>query len=221
MKLEAPPQNWNCLLCDSHGALYRCVDCLHTTRLLCFECCIKRHHHLPFHRIKRWTGKFFEKDDLGSMGLTISLGHGGTLCPQYHSTSQVRTGIEEQEIWDGDNSSEEKWQDDLPGMENPRRTKGMVFVTSSGIFRCPVNFCLCPNALPMHLQLFQMCFFPASLRKPSTAFTFDVLKLFHTESIECKTAASTFCSKLQRITNAQFTSFIPVSGINSFLCMIF
>ncbi|KAJ6597910.1 hypothetical protein B0H10DRAFT_1727776, partial [Mycena sp. CBHHK59/15] len=43
----------------------------------CEKCCLIIHQTSPFHRIKRWNGKFFKKTDLDKIGLTIFLGHEG------------------------------------------------------------------------------------------------------------------------------------------------
>ena len=39
----------------------------------------------PFHRISRWNGKCFTPSTLSNAGLTLNLGHSGTLCPAYHN----------------------------------------------------------------------------------------------------------------------------------------
>ncbi|KAI6169161.1 hypothetical protein EDD17DRAFT_1503089 [Pisolithus thermaeus] len=46
--------------------------------------------------------------------------------------------------------------------------------------------------------------FPASISKPKTAFTFDVLDHFLIDSLECKTSAMNFYQKLKRFTNNAF-----------------
>jgi len=212
MVLEAPPENQNCMLCNKPLALYRCSDCSYNSQLVCFDCFLRQHQHLPFHQIKKWTGTVFDKSDFGDMGITINLGHGGILCPGY-DVGLAQTVIDEQGTWDGDGSDDDESLDDLPpGLDSFQRADGLTFVTSSGIFKCPVKWCICPNAPPTHLQLLQICLFPATLHRPSTAFTFDVLKLFHIDVMECKTSAHSFYSKLQRMTNSAFPSATPVSG---------
>jgi hypothetical protein len=61
-----------------------------------------------------------------------------------------------------------------------------------------------------------MRFFPATLKRPSTVFTFGVLDQFHVEAMECKTAARNFYSKLQRMTNNSNPFSVPVSVHNVF-----
>jgi hypothetical protein len=55
--------------------------------------------------------------------------------------------------------------------------------------------------------------FPASYKKPQTAFTFEVLDHFHIEAMECKTSAGSFYAKLKRFTSNAFPDTIPVSDI--------
>ncbi|KIK72498.1 hypothetical protein PAXRUDRAFT_180542, partial [Paxillus rubicundulus Ve08.2h10] len=58
LAMEAPPTPWKCSFCDGDG-IYRCLGCF-SQPLFCTQCCQKQHYMLPFHRIKQWTGTFFE-----------------------------------------------------------------------------------------------------------------------------------------------------------------
>ncbi|KIK81365.1 hypothetical protein PAXRUDRAFT_156274, partial [Paxillus rubicundulus Ve08.2h10] len=51
-----------------------------------------------------------------------------------------------------------------------------------------------------HLQLLRAQLFPATISRPKTAFTFDVLDHFHIDNLECKTTVMSFFSKLIRFT---------------------
>ncbi|KAI6125019.1 hypothetical protein EDD16DRAFT_1474673, partial [Pisolithus croceorrhizus] len=51
--------------------------------------------------------------------------------------------------------------------------------------------------------------FPASISKPKTAFTFDVLDHFLIDALECKTSAMSFYQKLKRFTNNAFPERVP------------
>jgi hypothetical protein len=53
--------------------------------------------------------------------------------------------------------------------------------------------------------------FPASINRPSTAFTFDVLEHFRVDALLCKTPAQSFYAKLRRFTNDMFPTKVPVS----------
>jgi hypothetical protein len=97
----------------------------------------------------------------------------------------------------------------LWGPEVPE-TDRLVVVTSSGIFRRRIRRCKCPGAADPHIQLLRSQLFSASIKRPSTAFTFDVLDHFHIDAMECKTAALNFYNKLRRLTSNAFPAGAPV-----------
>ncbi len=210
-----------------NGALYRCSDCGLGGLLSCADCCIHFHSNLPFHRIKKWNGRYFEWSDLDKLGLVINLGHQGVMCPCYDAANVPHENVEddssESDWFDSENLADEEDDGDegimgpQVGADEPRgggqsRQRGgcMIFADVSGVFRRKVQPCICPNALPLHLQLFGMELFSATIAKPSTAFTFRLLDQFHIEAMECKTSASNFFSKLRRLTNEAFPSSVPV-----------
>lgn len=217
MDLEAPPVDGSCMECRDPSAAYRCLDCIYGQQLLCASCCLTQHHHQPFHRIQRWTGHFFDRDDLGNLGVVIHLGHGGQPCPNDPASINFEKGTEVPDDWQPyeDDVEEEEGDDDEPllGIDASSLSchTGIVIVDSSGIWKRQVKRCLCPNAPAAHIQLLRMRLFPASIKRPSTAFTFSVLDQFHIEALECKTAAGNFYSKLRRMTNSAFPSSVPVS----------
>ncbi|KAG2342079.1 hypothetical protein BDR05DRAFT_976730 [Suillus weaverae] len=53
---------------------YRCQDCL-DSQLYCGLCIIQNHIQLPTHHIEEWTGQFFQRVSLKTMGLHVQLGH--------------------------------------------------------------------------------------------------------------------------------------------------
>ncbi|KAG2365204.1 hypothetical protein BDR07DRAFT_1449868 [Suillus spraguei] len=53
---------------------YRCQDYL-DSQLYCGLCIIQYHIRLPTHRIEEWTGQFFQRISLKTMGLRVQLGH--------------------------------------------------------------------------------------------------------------------------------------------------
>ena len=63
---------------------WRCHDCFGSP-VFCTHCMQECHQTHPFHRVSRWTGKCFIPSSLSNAGLTLNLGHGGSLCPVYHS----------------------------------------------------------------------------------------------------------------------------------------
>ncbi|KAI6104906.1 hypothetical protein EV401DRAFT_2060714 [Pisolithus croceorrhizus] len=75
----------------------------------------------------------------------------------------------------------------------------MTIVHTNGIFSHEVSVCSCPGRR----------LFPASISKPKTAFTFDVLDHFLIDALECKTSAMSFYQKLKRFTNNAFPERVP------------
>jgi CxC2 like cysteine cluster associated with KDZ transposases len=215
VELEAPPANKLCINCQQCPGLYRCLDCHLGQRLLCKKCCLRVHQHNPFHKIQYWTGQFFDRADLGELGLIIHLGHDGNPCPQ-PTTSPSWEDVED------DNMQIDK-DDDIMVEENlddfsQSRTTTMVFVDSSGIYRRHVYWCQCSATATHETQLFNMRFFPATSSRPTTAFTFTVLHQFYIEAMECKVSAFNFYSKLRRLTDNNFPHLIPVHL--SFVCKL-
>ncbi|TRM56317.1 hypothetical protein BD626DRAFT_575841 [Schizophyllum amplum] len=58
--------------------IYCCWEC--GDFLECRTCCIERHRTMPLHVIQSWTGAYWKKVSLSSMGLVYQLGHGGLPC---------------------------------------------------------------------------------------------------------------------------------------------
>ncbi|KAG1843694.1 hypothetical protein C8R48DRAFT_618502 [Suillus tomentosus] len=65
----------SCCQCDvSAPAQFRCDDCC-DMQLYCQNCIVVNHLRSPTHRIKEWTGSFFQATSLKKLGLRIQLGH--------------------------------------------------------------------------------------------------------------------------------------------------
>lgn len=185
--------------------------------LLCGGCCLKVHQTLPFHRLKKWTGKFFDSSSLDDVGFLLHMGHGGTMCPSYHldeveeewtpSDVNNQPDILVNDAQDDNLLLGSKWSK----QQLPPASSQLVCVDISGIHCRQVKWCICPNAPDHNIQLFQMRLFSSSIRRPSTVFTFNVLDEFHIEAMECKTTAFNFYTKLRRMSNNAFPSSIPVS----------
>ncbi|KIJ32916.1 hypothetical protein M422DRAFT_183880, partial [Sphaerobolus stellatus SS14] len=60
---------------------YRCPECF-VRPLLCHQCIVQSHRHLPFHRTEVWNGKFFAAAPLATLGSIVSLHSGHGLCPE-------------------------------------------------------------------------------------------------------------------------------------------
>jgi hypothetical protein len=147
---------------------------------------------------------------LGNLGLLIHFGHDGNPCPTLFASSPHIPG---DDIWEDDLVQDGESEGDIQlDVEDGafQRGKSMVFVTASGIYKHQVQWCNCQDAPPTHIQLLCMRFFPSTLKRPSTAFTFDVLDQFHIETLECHTSARNFYTKLQRITYNRRPSLVPV-----------
>ena len=95
---------------------------------------------------------------------------------------------------------------------SPPATGGrmVVIVDVSGVHELPVVFCRCINAPTEDKQLLSMQLYPATERRPQTAFTFRVLDDFLVTNRECKTPARTYYTKLRRTTNNAFPHMVPV-----------
>ncbi|KAL5487741.1 hypothetical protein ACEPAI_5849 [Sanghuangporus weigelae] len=151
---------------------YRCIDCGQAS-LLCKTCICDSHKMMPFHRIeqhmKSWTGQFFKKTSLKSLGYCIQLGHYGQSCvtPSLGHTDFI-----------------------------------VMYMT--GFHNVDVDFCHCGEFVPYHIQLLRSRLFSASRKWPRTAFTFDVLDLFHELTLQSKiTAHDFYLSMLRRTDNSK------------------
>ena len=127
-----------------------------------------------------WSVLWGYSISLWDLGFTLNLGHNGDVCP-------LNTG------------------------ENEHGNQ-ITVMDSAGIFVHLMKWCKCNGASDQdkHLQLFQHCLFPSTVFKPQTAFTFNVLDEFFIDSLECKTSAFSFYSKLRRLTNNAFPNTLPV-----------
>jgi hypothetical protein len=184
---EAPPTNHKCSSCDEADGKYTCDDCF-GDGWFCQSCCLADHRRHPFHRIKKWTGKLFLKTTLRELGFVLHLGHGGQECPNAPHADDMAV--------DGQ----------IPTFDDI-----MVIVDKTGVYHHHVRWCACQGRPRPDILLFRMGLFSATLHDPKTAFTFDALQYFHIDSMECRTSASNFYSKLRRLTNEMFPDSVPVS----------
>ncbi|KAH7917830.1 hypothetical protein BV22DRAFT_1108497 [Leucogyrophana mollusca] len=63
-----------CSDCEVAQAKYRCDDCFGVD-MCCSSCMLARHRLNPLHRVKEWTGAYFERRSLRDLGLRVQLGH--------------------------------------------------------------------------------------------------------------------------------------------------
>ena len=144
---------------------------------------VQSHEHDPFHVPEMWTVEkgFWEKTSLGALGLVVALGHEGTCC-----------------------------------MLNPSPPRKICLVHTSGIQFIYVAFCDCKPSSGDDLestarQLLEMDLWPATWKRPGTAFTLEVLDTFLSLSSRASLSAQSYYSHLQRATDGVLPHKIKVS----------
>ncbi|KAH9020129.1 hypothetical protein EDB85DRAFT_1872687, partial [Lactarius pseudohatsudake] len=207
-----------CQSCKSAPFEWRCSDCF-PALVLCKACCRKSHRQLPFHRVQKWTGKYFMPSWLREVGVSLHLGHSGDLCPI------ESMDCNEEECQDGSYDQDDTAAD--PGFGNSKAGRCdkegnpiMTVVDRSGVHEIGVSWCRCPEAAEHDIQLMMAGLFPATFRNPKTAFTFRVLEEFYLDNLECKTTPSQFFSHLRRLTSNEFPNTVPVRGLEYLLMLL-
>ncbi|KAN0128148.1 hypothetical protein V8E53_014063 [Lactarius tabidus] len=202
---EALTRAPSCSICDT-AMHVKCLDCL-GANYFCRICCIKSHKCTPFQWLARWTGTHFTPISLHSLGFVVFLGHHGDPCPltveAYSGNMQGISTTLFEPLLDHFTKSSHRTRTAKSG--NPLLTA----VHQSGIFALEVLYCICPNAVETHEQLFNAGLFPSSFKQIETVFTFTVLDDFLADNLECKTTAQQYYSKLQSITNQMFPDSVP------------
>jgi len=194
---EQSPADMLCLRCQQREGFLRCQDCF-SRHVLCLGCCLKVHQESPFHHIEKWTGLFFQATSLSEEGFVLHLGHDGALCPKAQSDS----GTQESQAG---------------GRGRADNEKVLVAVDVSGVHQLQIGWCRCEGAPGADIQLLRSRLFPATITNPSTVFTFRLLNHFHIDSVECKTSALSFFSKLRRLTSDTSPSSVPVGFLVTLL----
>lgn len=113
--------------CESCGqpARWRCLSCLGRP-ILCRGCCRRSHRQLIFHRVQKWTGKFFQDAGLWEVGVRLSVGHGGGPCPEQQIMMDSCASIEEQkDEEDRVSILQRSFQPEAPVGSGPRDTADM------------------------------------------------------------------------------------------------
>ena len=206
--MEQLINNGQCEDCGGEGGFIRCLSCS-GEHAWCPSCAVKAHQYNPFHNLQLWNGKFYESTTLQDQGYVMYLGHGGHQCPCLSQQSTPSPwsdlGAMEDVFVDGEG---EKIYETQSGVSN------LVVVHFTGIYSHHVSWCQCPGAeKDRHLHLLKAkLLFPASITRPHSAFTFDVLDNFLIDALECKTSAMNFYQKLRCFTNNAFPDKIPVSN---------
>lgn len=77
----------------------------------------------------------------------------------------------------------------------------MVF-DLSGVHRLVVCYCGCDSTYPKHIQLLRARWFPATIDRPATAFSFDILDFFHKLQNQSKCNPYDFYNAILQRSNA-------------------
>ncbi|KAI6160855.1 hypothetical protein EDD17DRAFT_1482804, partial [Pisolithus thermaeus] len=197
--------------CEAEGSVW-CMSCT-GAHAWCGPCAVKAHRNLPFHKVQRWNGAHYQPTSLMDLGFLWHIGHGGDPCPCNWSDPDP----EESGYVTGEGPPNHRSVVFLLGSpyDDPVIRKSswfqMTIVHTEGIFSHEVSVCKCPGSDPndWHLDLLCQRLFPASISKPKTTFTFDVLDHFLIDALECKTSAMSFYQKLKRFTNNAFPERVP------------
>jgi len=75
-----------------------------------------------------------------------------------------------------------------------------ILMHVNGMHTVTVRFCACLHAAEKRIQLVRARLFPATVKNPHSAFTFEVLDLFNMLTMESKTAAYDFSNAMRRLT---------------------
>ncbi|KAF8907702.1 hypothetical protein CPB84DRAFT_1744604 [Gymnopilus junonius] len=81
-----------------------------------------------------------------------------------------------------------------------------IVVHVNGIHNTKIRFCHCPGAGDRVAQLLHHRLFPATLDRPETAFTFQLLHNFHLHHLESKATKYDYMGALRRLTDNTFTN---------------
>ncbi|KAH9852416.1 hypothetical protein C2E23DRAFT_868595 [Lenzites betulinus] len=76
-----------------------------------------------------------------------------------------------------------------------------VIAHTNGVHRCRIQYCHCANRDEQVYQLITAALWPATLDRPESGFTFDVLKLWHLEWDISHMSAQDFYRILQHLTD--------------------
>ncbi|PPQ95982.1 hypothetical protein CVT26_016198 [Gymnopilus dilepis] len=87
--------------------------------------------------------------------------------------------------------------------------RNMIIVHTNGFHHIPVEFCACTGSSSSFYQLVDADLFPATLEKPETAFTFELLDTFQKLSLRSKINAYDYHRALQEMTDAACVRDVP------------
>jgi len=168
--------------CNNPDALRttRCYDCNHPPT--CSECYIHVHKSSPTHWAEVWNPQlgFFVRHDISM------------LRPNGYSISLGHSGLP------------------CPSASIDEAGVNFHLIDTNGIHQTRIQFCHCRGDPDRAEQLMRARYFPATPLRPTTAFTWQVLHLFHLQQLEAKISAYDFVGSLRRMTNNSFAQDTPV-----------
>lgn len=97
----------------------------------------------------------------------------------------------------------------------------MVIIHTNGIHRRSVQFCDCNSLTENFQQLLILRLFPATLKFPATAFTFDLLDVFHQLTLCSKITPYDYFDTLKKLTNLAFPQDVEVIHSNHGLSSVY
>lgn len=93
----------------------------------------------------------------------------------------------------------------------PSAPRTVIVYHVNGYHSLRISQCRCSGSPPAYKQYLRGNLFPATYRRPQTAFTFEVLELFHELTLQSKVNAYDFFKTLGRVTDNTGQANHPVS----------
>jgi hypothetical protein len=117
---EGRPIGRRCETCQREDPIWKCLHCLGRP-VECVDCCRKSHERHPFHRVERWTGKYYTPAWLNQVGIVINLGHGGSPCPTTTSNigEPIHMNVDNPDDWEESDNEEESPISHRPHYQHP------------------------------------------------------------------------------------------------------
>lgn len=181
---EAQPPRCPCCPPESASeGKYKCEDCFGGA-LLCEKCTVEKHKFLPLHRLL-----------VSSLCSVLLEKISNVLIQSWSGAYFIRTSLYDlgYRVYLGHE-----------GQCCPRAYKiidGFTVVHTTGIHTLKVVFCGCDAHPPQNIQLLRARWFPATTAKPRSAFTFEVLNMFHLVNTQGKLSLYHFYNAVHRMSD--------------------
>ena len=105
-----------------------------------------------------------------------------------------------------------------PNHSSISKPRKVTIIHTNGVHDYQLEFCQCVDALAEPFQLTCSRLFPATIERPETLFTFDILDHFHTLNLTSKILAYDYWDALVKQTDHVFPKSIPVSQQKLYFC---